>query len=264
MKLLLDLGNTSLKWALHDGSAFCQQGFVPHANANAADLAKALVAAVEAAAPGTAVETCAVAAVHADEWHGAIAAAVREHFGADAWFASVEREALGVSCAYPEPGRLGVDRWLAILAAKVLGRDLASERSGALVVDCGSAITIDLLAGDGRHRGGQITAGIEMMRRALSSNTQRIPEQERMEGLISSLADNTRDAVAAGTHAAALGFVQQAIDRAVASESPGRVLLTGGDAPLLLPELVVPETVQLEHRPLLVLEGLLALAEVRS
>ena len=259
MKLLLDLGNTRLKWALHDGQQFCRQGFVPHADSSASQLAEALVSAVESGQPGAVIESCAVAAVHAEDWHHAIAAAVQQHFGADCWFAEVESEALGVRCAYPEPRRLGVDRWLAVLAA----HRHAGGRSGVLAVDCGSAITIDLVDANGRHEGGQITAGIEMMRRALSSNTQRIPEQERMDGLTRGLADNTRDAVAAGTCAAAVGFVQQAIDRVAARQSLGQVLMAGGDAPLLLPELVAPPGVVLEHRPLLVLEGLLALAEAR-
>jgi len=65
-----------------------------------------------------------------------------------------EAESCGVVNGYDEPGRLGVDRWLALLGAASL---VAGD---CVVIDAGSAITLDLLRGDGRHLGGAILPGI--------------------------------------------------------------------------------------------------------
>jgi len=65
-----------------------------------------------------------------------------------------EAERLGLRNGYDQPERLGVDRWLALLGAAAL------VDGDCLVIDAGSAITVDLLRGDGRHLGGAILPGI--------------------------------------------------------------------------------------------------------
>ena len=65
-----------------------------------------------------------------------------------------EAECCGVINGYDEPARLGVDRWLALLGAAAL------VDGDCVVIDAGSAITLDLLRGDGRHLGGAILPGI--------------------------------------------------------------------------------------------------------
>ena len=73
-------------------------------------------------------------------------------FGAAVTRYAATREACGVTNGYDQPERLGVDRWLALIGAHE-GRD-------CIVIDAGSAITVDLLRGDGRHLGGAILAGV--------------------------------------------------------------------------------------------------------
>lgn len=80
-------------------------------------------------------------------------ACLERQFGAAVTrFSSVPR-ALGVTNGYEQPDRLGVDRWMALLGA-------AGMTTGdSIVIDAGSAITVDLLRGDGRHLGGAILPG---------------------------------------------------------------------------------------------------------
>ena len=59
----------------------------------------------------------------------------------------------GVRNAYQPAAGIGVDRWLCLLAAAEL------TQHDAMIVDAGSAITIDLLRGDGQHLGGAILPG---------------------------------------------------------------------------------------------------------
>lgn len=65
---------------------------------------------------------------------------------------------LGVTSAYAEPESLGDDRWMALLAAHQLAP------RGCMVIDAGSAITLDLLRADGQHLGGAIIPGTRTSR----------------------------------------------------------------------------------------------------
>ena len=149
----------------------------------------------------------------------------------------------GVRIAYAQPHRLGVDRFLALLAAH------ARAPQAWLVVGIGTALTIDLLAADGRHHGGRIAPSPTLMREALHA---RAPQLPVTGGLYGEFAADTIDALASGCEGAALGV----IDRSVAAATtllggPPRLLLHGGGARALLPRLQ-----HAEHAPALVLEGL--------
>jgi len=93
-------------------------------------------------------------------------ACLARYFGAAVTRFSSEPQALGLINGYEQPGRLGVDRWLALLGAASM------KASDCIVIDAGSAITIDLLRGDGRHLGGAILPGfntsIEAFKRIFS------------------------------------------------------------------------------------------------
>lgn len=150
--------------------------------------------------------------------------------------------------AYATPAHLGVDRFLALLAA--------SERGDApcLLVSAGSAVTLDLLAADGRHLGGLIAPSAGAMRAILG---QRIAQLDLPTGNVHEFADDTADAVASGAFAAVLGVVERS--RRLAEQRLGvapRLLLSGGDAEMLAAHL--PFAV--EHAPWLVLDGLAILA----
>ena len=149
----------------------------------------------------------------------------------------------GVRIAYAQPRRLGVDRFLALLAAR------ARSREATLVVGVGTALTIDLLDPDGRHRGGRIAPSPALMRAALHA---RVPQLPVEGGQWREFAGDTADALASGCEGAALGLVAGSLDAATSLlGAQPRLLLHGGGADALLPHLDVSE-----HAPSLVLEGL--------
>ncbi|MBK8536631.1 MAG: type III pantothenate kinase [Candidatus Competibacteraceae bacterium] len=51
-----------------------------------------------------------------------------------------------------------------------------SPGQNCCVVDCGTAITIDALAADGRHLGGVIIPGMRLMRRRCIGTPSKFPE----------------------------------------------------------------------------------------
>ena len=149
----------------------------------------------------------------------------------------------GVRIAYAQPYRLGVDRFLALLAAH------ARAPQAWLVVGVGTALTIDLLAADGRHHGGRIAPSPTLMREALHARAPQLPVTGGMYG---EFATDTTDALASGCEGAALGVIDRSVAAATALlAEPPRLLLHGGGARMLLPQL--PHA---GHAPALVLEGL--------
>ena len=73
-----------------------------------------------------------------------------------------------MKCAYADPSRLGIDRWIAVLAAYHLAP------GGACVIDAGTAATFDAVDAHGRHLGGLIMPGPQLLAAALDRNTSNI------------------------------------------------------------------------------------------
>jgi len=248
MKLLLDIGNTAVKWAFAAGRTLAGQGGFVHRDGNFRELAD------RAWSTATAPE-----AVFAVNVAGAgLASALSEYLQA-AWqlepeFVQVSAADCGVTNAYSTPGDLGADRWVAMIAAHRLS-------DGAVcVVDCGTAVTLDVVMADGRHRGGLILPGMAMLCESLQVNTAGIEMHDDVPAS-GVLALGTR----AGVEHGARILLASAIDRIVSelAEQGGEmpdVILTGGDAEQLLPLLGI--TVQ--HVPGLVLQGLAIMSEGRS
>lgn len=235
MNLLLDIGNSRVKWARAEGVRLLATGSLFHRGTP--DWPAALPG-----EPPTAVWVSNVA----DE---TVPAALARHTQAQ-WklkphLVRSAAEACGVRNAYSRPERLGVDRWLACIGAFHRGT------GPVLVADAGTALTLDFVDADGRHRGGLIAPGLSTMRAALAEGTPLRVEPGDYQ--LSWLADDTDPAVALGTLQTALNLVENA-RRALA---PERLLLTGGEADRLRPHL----DAGWEHAPDLVLEGLARLAK---
>jgi type III pantothenate kinase len=243
MNLLIDLGNTNLKWALHSDGTLGEMRTVRHHGALPIDLHAAWE---ELSTP----EQILLARVGADTLVDVLTRSCHSRWGREPRVVRVERRSHGVTVAYRDSERLGVDRWLALLAAH------AHPSGPVLVVDAGTAITYDLLLADGRHLGGLILPGVEMMRGALRAGTQ-IPPVEVAECHAEWAAD-TASAIAAGSVQAPAALAEHLLHR-LAAEAAERaeLILTGGDAERLLRALRVP----VRHQADLVLRGLALLLD---
>jgi len=148
---------------------------------------------------------------------------------------------------YREPARMGVDRWLALAAA------VARAPGAVLVIDAGSALTLDVIGGDGRHVGGYIVPGLRLMRQALLGGTAGVRLEAEARAADRSPGRSTGEAVTHGALAMVGDFLRARVDAFLAAEAgaEARVLLTGGDAGTVAP--IVPEA---ERHPELVLDGL--------
>jgi type III pantothenate kinase len=163
--LLLDAGNSRLKWALlrqryRRRQEFTAQGVV---ELTALRSPAAWSRLLKGARNPDLIYACNVAGSAIERQIRA--ASRRAGLGAP-HFAHSEVAAAGVRNGYPEPWRLGVDRWVGLIGAhhEHPGKDLC-------LVGLGTALTIDLLNAAGRHLGGSIVPGPQLMIESLLEHT---------------------------------------------------------------------------------------------
>ena len=230
MNLLLDLGNTRLKWALRDDGNDRASGAVGWHE----DVPGTLAAAWAGHAPRAAFAASVVDAAR----EALVAASVARAFGLAPRWLRTPAAACGVVNAYAEPQRLGVDRFLAMVAAR------ADGFAPCVLAGVGTALTLDALAADGRHLGGLIAPGPRLMRESLLGATARV--QADHAGRVVETADNTTDAVTSGCALAAVALIERFVARMAPRLGGTPALrLGGGDAAMLLPLLAQPA--QLAH-----------------
>ena len=247
--LLIDAGNSRLKWALWDGASLHAENHCA-LRTDPAGAVRTLLAALPER-----IEAAIIANVAGTWVTDALRRGLSGVCARPPRFVATSAEACGVRCAYAEPARLGVDRWVATIAAFHLAG------GAAMVVDAGTAVTVDVVAHDGAHLGGLILANAELMARALYRDTADIGHA-RVQQLPgrggAALGRSTDEAVSFGAVWALAGAVSGALSesRAALGAEP-RLFVTGGGAAQLLPYL--PATA--EYRGALMLEGLAIFAE---
>lgn len=242
MKLLVDFGNTRLKWASLANGKFVPGGVFAHADL---DLAETLRTNWSALPRQTSVL---VASVASSEQEAELCKFVRERFDIDAELLASPRRALGIETVYAKPERFGIDRFLSLAALH------AQHPRAQVLASVGTALTLDALDADGRHIGGLIAPSPAMMRHALATGTARVGEAE---GRFTTFADNTADAVHSGTLLSAITLTREFHAQASRHFAHDTLLVfTGGGSADLHTHLPSAES-----RPNLVLQGLAVWAE---
>lgn len=227
MKLLLDMGNTRLKWALQ----LQPQGWLTR---GALDWQDDIVAQLESAWSALPTPDLVFGASVVDDRREVLVTALSERlFARTPVWLRTPASACGVHNAYAEPHRLGVDRFLAMVAA------FTRHRAPCVLAGVGTALTLDALAADGQHLGGLIAPGPQLMQQSLRQATAQVrPEGP---GEILDWADNTADAVASGCWQAAAALIERFVVRVTPRfETPPTLILGGGDAERLMPLLSFP------------------------
>jgi len=244
--LVVDIGNTRVKWARVVNGQLTKQRAAVHEGWQARDFAQQLMGA------GRGIERLVVASVAGTQVDRRVVAAARRVIGLVPQFIVSTRRLGGVSTAYAQPWRLGVDRLVAVIGAQQLARGRA-----VCVIDVGTAMTIDLADARGRHVGGAIIPGPYLMVESLLRNTSGILKRAGGKSAGRRLfARDTRAALQLGSRYAVAALVDRAVAeaRATLGVQP-RVFLTGGAAP------AIHSLIRSAHSnvPDLVLRGLAAL-----
>lgn len=241
MLLALDLGNTSLSAGVFDGKDLLLRLRVPVADFSI------LVQKLEQKLGRMRGDLDRVALASVNPlWDYALRAALHTLLP-DARLIILGRDVrVPVEACVKNPGEVGVDRLLNVLAA--------FRRTGAacLVVDFGSALTLDVVSGEGAYLGGVIAPGIAMSASALHAHTALLPEvkPERVERVTG---NDTIHCIRSGLFWGTIGMLEGLVAR-LRQEHPAvkRVLATGGDAEIFAGDCAVIDEVV----PALTLEGI--------
>ncbi len=234
MRLLIDAGNTRLKWQLLDEQQVIARGGGDLAQPDLFD---------DMAASAPSVQRVAISAVASQAACDSLAARLEVFAPAPVNWYWTEADRGGLRCAYQQPETMGADRWHGLYAA------WARYREPLVVLDAGSALTVDLVDASGQHLGGYILPGRGMMLRSLRQDAARIGFADRHAGSLSP-GRSTTECVHHGLHWLWQGLVQR-VEADCQRLGIARVIVTGGDAPELK-----ALGLKAELRPDLVFEGL--------
>ncbi|HAQ50396.1 MAG TPA: type III pantothenate kinase, partial [Gammaproteobacteria bacterium] len=249
MKLLLDIGNSQVKYAFLDSGKLTPSQAFPRSKTGI----KASLTSQFKQCPHS-VESVVIANVAGDKIGQQCSEWIEKKWQITPQFIHSERRRFGVTNSYEQPNLLGVDRWLALIAAR------QHARVATCVIDCGTAITVDIVTKYGQHQGGMIFPGLTLMRNSLLTNAANITENGP-DWSFKTLAMNTESAVQSGT----LYTISAALERLISDlkmQYKGRIrfIITGGDALTIKP--MIED--KIAHYPDIVLKGLAYYARQRN
>ncbi len=239
-RLLVDIGNTRVKWALARAADFIEQNRFVWELGAMQRLLDCQWGQLDRP------ESIAISNVAGDVIEEAVTDWCRKNWSINPDIAVVSRKACGVTNSYSQPQQLGIDRWLAILGG------WSMVKGSVCVIDCGSAVTIDVLDANGVHQGGLIAPGLSLSARALTDHTHALNAEVRKN--FPMLASSTEDAINSGCYHQFIGGIQYMIGRIRQQfGSSIQFIITGGDAEQVIHAI----DDELISEPDLVLKGLM-------
>lgn len=144
-----------------------------------------------------------------------------------------QADVYGIQVAYPNAAHFGADRFVGLLAA----RRLFGEQA-AIIIDCGTAVTMDGLQADGKHLGGVIFPGLQLLSDALIRRTQAAHMSATPFDEPKVFNDNTLQGMGSGCLFSLVGALEGICERMQAQMlQPAQILLCGGDTALLSQQL---------------------------
>jgi len=247
--LLIDIGNTRLKWATSTAADFTPGGWCYSTETGVEQLFNGSFSTIE-------VDRVVLANVAQPSLVQVIRRLIGQQWGMEVEELKSAKLACGVTNAYSDPAGLGVDRWAAMIGAYAL------TQGAVCVVDCGTAMTIDVIDQQGRHIGGLILPGYKLMQQAIMQRGAQLSDvtENETHPEVMQFGRNTTQCIVQGSLLACKAVIEQALAQAEL-DCGGRVslIITGGDAELIRSALVC----QSRFEPELVLQGLSVLARER-
>ncbi|MEM7361198.1 MAG: type III pantothenate kinase [Pseudomonadota bacterium] len=254
MKLLLDLGNTRLKWALATQADMVAVGAIANEDLGPDDIGQYFSANLSTTLLEQTLSEVWVSSVGAAEVLKPILSWLHDETGLEANRVDVSNPVRGFQNHYESIDSLGVDRWVAALGARSL-----VPQGDLIIIDAGTAVTIDWLSQDNVFEGGVILPGAKLMHQSLLGGTVGIDAES--SDVVQIIGKTTSECVNSGIGFGMGGAVERIVKEMTETiDRPTRLILTGGGANL------IAEFTNLgaESEPDLVLHGLLYLSLINS
>ncbi|HEY1610404.1 MAG TPA: type III pantothenate kinase [Paraburkholderia sp.] len=259
--LLIDAGNSRLKWALAlaDGT-LAQRGALAHAGIDTD---------IDADANARNAPAWSGVPAPAAAWISNVAGervAARIDALLDAHWPALPRTTIracarqgGITNGYDAPETLGSDRWAGMIGARAAFPD-----EPLLIATFGTATTLEAVRADGRFVGGLIAPGWSLMMRSLGEHTAQLPvldppavREAGAHAVRPSFATDTHRSIAAGCALAQAALVERTwTELREAWQTPVRLVVSGGAADEVIAALAPPFT----RHDSLVLSGLALIA----
>ncbi len=257
MIILIDIGNSTLKWALvnnrssssKDNAQYIEtygNNSISYRNGDIENVITDLINAwkdleLEPSKVLISNVGCARLAEELDD-------AIWFEYEVETEYLKSSRKYKSLQNCYLKPSQLGVDRWLNLIGAYELSLDEGSKQAFC-VIDCGTAITIDVVNKQHCHIGGFIIPGIELMTNCLLDNTAQIKSNlilskkldqikthnvkstKNSQFIESVLANNTEHGIKGGIYYCVVAYIERILeDLSDMRLGEYKVYLTGGDA----------------------------------
>ncbi len=240
--MTIDSGNTHVKWGLHNGSNWLEQGTITQ------DRSILLQQEWKNLPTPHSIIISNVSSIKKKKKLSELLSCWKVE---PEWITPLVYQC-GVRNYYADPSLLGSDRWAALIAA------WNWQKKGCLVVDVGTAMTVDALSDTGEFLGGIIVPGFKLMKESLTTN---ITTLQNQEGEFSEFPNNTANAIHSGTVHALVGTVKRMSELFFSTLGyVPKCIISGGASQRLISELNMDAS-EIDN---LVLEGLVLIAEENS
>jgi len=217
MKLLVDIGNTRIKWAVEVNGVVEKSSAINHQSQYLEQIQQ----------KWSVIESPEILAISSVSNQGIVnqllILAKKLWPNVSFVIAKSTTQGFDITNGYKQANKLGVDRWMGLIALRHY------YPGDSCIIDCGTAITIDVLNKQGLHLGGLISPGLQLMKQSLFQGTENLSYVKQAFSL--GLSDATDSAIFSGTSLAAVGLIDKVITE-FAKECQ-TIVLTGGDAVLL-------------------------------
>lgn len=243
MHLLIDMGNSRMKWALadhkvvHQGTVDYTEGWLKFFHLEL----KKFIALTE-------LHSALVCNVSGEKRELLLREWLKSKLAIVATTVTSKPLYSGLKNNYTPASQLGADRWAALFGAYV------HYPLPVIVCDIGTAVTIDTINREGQFTGGTISPGLRLMYHSLFQNTSmEINRFNKTSYSTSPL--NTESAIASGLIESIVGQISLRYLRESQSKAKITLVITGGDAPLIAEHLLTPFTLDTE----LLFKGMIAM-----
>lgn len=277
MNLLIDIGNTRLKWGCENKGRIEQTGFI-----NSLRLSRSLLD--QSMSSIDKPKSVWISSVVSSSIHKVLVEWLLQRYQLHAQVIKVRQPVVGFSNAYADLDALGVDRWVAAIGARKCveakngarkcveaknrarkcaeAKDRSPERPKAkdiIIIDVGTAITVDCLTADNVFQGGVIYPGSRLMHDSLIGGTSGIKSQFSETDQI--IGKTTSECVNSGIAFGVAGAVERIVAEMLGSIGAAtQIVLTGGGAQALSDK----TNLDALYEPDLVLHGLMKIATLQA
>jgi type III pantothenate kinase len=223
--LLIDIGNTRIKWSVSSEGEYYFGGKIVHKGYQPSEILSVILSSL-ADAPKVVFYISVADVAFVEPFLQAV-----KQTGIEVFPLRTEKAVLDVVNGYAQYDQLGADRWYAMLAAYHL------SRKAVVVVDAGTALTLDFIDASGTHKGGYILPGLQAMLSTLFQTTQLPKLNNGLSPPSLVLARTTQQACLNGVYRAIVDFVNTQTEQIEQECLDVDFHLTGGDAPQLVAHL---------------------------